>query len=230
MKNIWFDGGGYACAWSFGVSEILKESNIKFDLIGGYSAGAMIAAWMLKTDACPDKIFNSIYEAPYGPSKGTFALIGKHHLNLKYITETILGDPTELNLEQYNNKLWIPIQQINKLTVSWRNSFKDYDDIVDCIISTQCIPYIAHENFFKCWYDNSHTTRGLTVDGGIFSKSFPKNWNKNETIRISPWGSEDINMIPSAKITDILFPNFDDLVRFRFLGRRQGKEFINNYK
>ncbi len=74
MKNIWFEGGGYACVWSFGVAEILKENNFDFNMVGGYSSGSMIAMWML-TDSSPEYVFNSIYESPFGPKKGMFKLL-----------------------------------------------------------------------------------------------------------------------------------------------------------
>jgi len=227
MKNIWFEGGGYACVWSFGVAEILKENNFDFNMVGGYSAGSMIAMWML-TDSSPEYVFNSIYESPFGPKKGMFKLLKKHEYNLQHMIECILGNPIDVDINSFNNKLWIPITSITPPFRIWRNKFRDYDDLVDCSISSQCIPFVSGK-ISKCFFNDSINYKTFAIDGGIIGKTPPKSWNKQNTIIVSPWGNGDINMKPSPKITDILFPNYDNLLHYKNIGRSQGLEFLNTY-
>lgn len=56
------------------------------------------------------------------------------------------------------------------------------------------IPYLASASCSIYYYDNVGDVRGPTIDGAIFSKTFPKQWNKSDTLRISTWGSGDINL------------------------------------
>ena len=198
-------------------------------MVGGYSAGSMIAMWMLR-DTNSDDVFNSICESPFGPKKGMFKLIGKHEYNLKYMIESLLGNPLDVYVEHFNNRLWIPITSLTPPFPIWRTTFRDYDDLVDCSIASQCIPIIANGKISKCFFNNSINYKTYAIDGGVMSKTPPKSWNKNDTIIISPWGNGDINMTPQPKIKDILFPNYNDLNKFRLLGKAQGLEFINNYK
>lgn len=228
--NIWFDGGGFLCLWSLGVAEVLKSSNIKFNLCGGYSTGGGVAAYLLNNEVNGDEVFKSVITMPYGATKPMFSLIGKHEINLKHLAECVLCDPISFKLEKYNDKLYLQIRPLKRLKGSWRNNFRDYDDITECLISTQCIPYLASASCSICYYDNVGDVRGPTIDGAIFSKTFPKQWNKSDTLRISTWGSGDINLSGMGRVSDILFPNYDDLLRLRKLGNNQANEFLKTYK
>lgn len=228
MKNIWFEGGGYACAWSFGVAEVLKENNFLTDNVGGYSAGSMIAMWML-SNTNSTQVFDSIKESPFGPKKGIFKLVGKHEYNLKYMIESVLGNATDVYMQQFNNKLWIPITSLTPPFPIWRTKFRDYDDLVDCSIASQCIPFIANGKISKCFFNDSFNYKTYTIDGGIINRNPPKSWNKDNTLIISPWGNGHINMNPRPSIKNILFPDYNDLNDFRLLGRRQCLQFLNIY-
>jgi hypothetical protein len=228
--NLWFEGGGWTCCWGFGVAEAFKQKNIKIDLVGAYSAGVYPAIYML-SDLDADYSFSAIQSCPHGPTKGKFSLVGRHEKNLKHISEHMLGLPTEFKIEDFNNKLWIAIQPLERKQGCWRKIYRDYDDIVDCTISTQCIPFISHGEITKCYYDDPGVgeKKGLTVDGGLFERNPPKEWKKEETVCISQWGNGDINMEPPPGIHEILFPNLNDLSLFRKRGFDQGIKYINTY-
>ncbi len=227
--NVWFHGGGYVCVWSFGVAEAFKAANIRFNFVGGYSSGSAIAIFLLGSNDV-ESCYKSIIESPYGPLKGRFKLMGKHHINLKYVIESFLGEPAEFKPEKYNKKLWIPIQPLKISKGAWRNNYRDYDDIIDTSISSQCVPVFSHGEFTKCYYDDFKNERGPTIDGGIFSTTFPKCWDEQKTIVVSPWGNGDIVMSPRAKISDICFPRFDDIKKYRMLGQQQAIEYIKKQR
>jgi len=148
--NIWFHGGGYACIWSFGVAQAFKESNVVFENVGGYSAGALPAAFLCNPYSNVKQCLDSCFDAPYGPSRGRFTLLGKHERNLAYMGEACVGNPLDWNAgKNFNNKLWIPIRGLKSLKGSWRSVYRSYDDLVECLVSTGCIPGISGE-FSKC--------------------------------------------------------------------------------
>lgn len=223
--NIWFQGGGYACLWSFGVAQAFKENNIKFNCVGGYSAGALMAAFICNKTVDSKKVLDSAFDSPYGPNKGIFSLIGKHERNLMYMAEACVGNPLDWNNgENFNNKIWIPIRGLKTINGSWRKKYRSYDDIIDCIVSTACIPGISGE-LSKCYYEDTGDKRDITIDGGIFSLNYPKEWI-NKTIVVSPWGTGDLNMNPRAKFLDVALINKNKLNIYYNLGLQQGKEFL----
>lgn len=229
MKNIWFHGGGYACMWSFGVAQAFKELNIQFNNKGGYSAGALVATFMCNENSNVEQVFNSCFDGPYGPNKGRFNLLGKHERNLAYMGESAAGNPLDWNNgKNFNNKLWIPIKGLKQLNGTWRYQYRSYDDLIECLVSTGCIPGISGE-FSKCYYNNTGDIRGPTIDGGLFSYNPPKNWT-DETIVVSPWGNGNLNMTPRARLIDIAIPEYKTLKKYYEDGLEQGLKYANNYK
>lgn len=213
--------------WSFGVAHTFKQSNIKFDKIGGYSAGALVGSFMCNPEADIKAVFKSCFDSPYGPNKGRFTLIGKHERNLTYMGEIASGNPLDWNNgTNFNNKLWIPIRGLKSLNGSWRYKYRSYDDLINCLVSTGCIPGISGE-FSKCYYNNDGDKYGPTIDGGLFSFDPPKIWD-GKTLTISPWGKGDLNMKPRAKFVDIAIPSFSVLEKYYNLGIKQGKNFLNH--
>jgi len=225
MKNIWFQGGGYACVWSFGVAQSFKDANLYFDCVGGYSAGTLVSAYFCNPKADGEQTFNSCFDGPYGPAKGRFAIIGKHHRNLAYMGEACVGNPLDWDPKIFNNKLWIPIRGLKSIKGSWRSRYRSYDDIIECLVSTGCIPIVSE--FSKCYYDDFGDRRGPSVDGGLFSLHPPAHW-EGKTIIVSPWGKGDCNMNPSARLVDIVTPNYNVLKDYYKLGIEQGKSFLKN--
>ena len=212
--------------WSFGVAQAFKENGIEFNCVGGYSAGALIASFMCNKNAKIKDVLNSAFDSPYGPNKGRFSLLGKHERNLAYMAEACVGNPFDWNNgENYNNKLWIPIRGLKTFKGTWRSCYRNYDDIIECLVSTGCIPLISGE-LSKCYYNDTGDKRDITIDGGLFSSTPPKCW-QNETIIISPWGAGDLNMNPSAKIIDIAAPSYNTLTDYYKIGLNQGLNYIN---
>jgi hypothetical protein len=229
MKNIWFHGGGYACMWSFGVAQAFKESNITFNNIGGYSAGSLVATFMSNPNANVKDVLTSCYDSPYGPNKGRFTLLGKHQRNLAYMGENVVGNPLDWNNgANFNNKLWIPIRGLKSLKGSWRYKYRSYDDLISCLVSTNCIPGVSGE-FSNCYYDNDGDRYGPTIDGGLFSYNPPKSWI-SETIIVSPWGKGGLNMNPPAKLVDIAIPKYNTLKSYYENGFKEGLNYVNTYK
>lgn len=225
--NLWFHGGGFATIWSFGVAEEIKRLGIKTEFVGGYSAGAMVASYLLS----PNEVQNDIIEKvclgnKYSPYKDKFCMFGKAHILMKHLQETLLGDPLEFRKNIYDKKLYIPIRGLKCLSGTWRNSWRDYDDLVETCVSSSCIPGI-HGEFSTCYYDDAGSRRGPTIDGGFFSLNPPKCWDKKETLVVSPWGNGDINMKPAAKLTDLAFPKYENLKTHFNLGISQCREYFS---
>ena len=223
--NVWFQGGGYACIWSFGVAQSFKEANAIFNRTGGYSAGAIVATYLCNPYSDTKAAFDSCFDGPYGPCKGRFAIIGHHQRNLAYMGEACIGNPLDWDPNIFKDKLWIPIRGLKSLRGTWRSQYRSYDDLIECLVSTGCIPLVSSE-FSKCYYDNTGDRRGPTIDGGLFSFDPPLQWRGEETIVVSPWGTGDLNMDPAAKLVDIATPDLGTLKRYYELGLDQGKRFI----
>ena len=227
MVNIWFHGGGFASIWSYGVAEAIKRQSVPINFIGGYSAGAGVAAYAITPrDIHSDIVTKVCLANKYSPYMSKFGMIGKAHLLMKHLHEVILGDPLEFNSEIYNKKLWIPIKYLKRINGSWRNSWRDYDDLIDTFVSTTCFPGM-HGQFPVCYYDDVGFKKGPTIDGGLFSLKPPKKWNKKDTIIVSPWGKGNLNMTPKAKVSDIAFPNKENLKIHFNLGLEQGLKYFS---
>jgi hypothetical protein len=224
--NIWFQGGGYACIWSFGVAQSIKESKFNFSNVGGYSAGALVATFLCNPHTSVENCLDSCFDGPYGPKKSIFAPIGRHQRNMTYMAEACAGHPHDWNCNFYNQKLWIPIRGLMSFTGSWRSQYRNYDDLVDVVVSSGCIPGMSGE-FSSCYYQDNSEKRGPTIDGGLFSSTPPEFW-KGDTIIVSPWGSGDINMNPSARFLDVIIPRIDKLWMYYQLGVTQGRKFFSS--
>jgi hypothetical protein len=228
MKNIWFQGGGFATIWSYGVAEEIKRRGISVNFAGGYSAGAGVAAYLLtqRNDLHVDIVEKVCLKNKWSPYIGRFNMFGNGHLLMKHLHEVIVGDPLEFNKNFYDKKLWVPIRGLNSFNGSWRNSWRDYDDLIETFVSTTCLLGI-HGELSKCYYHDSGDRRGLSIDGGLFSTKPPKMWNKKNTIIVSPWGTGDLNMNPSTKLSDIVFPTKENLKTHFNMGMQQASEYFN---
>lgn len=225
--NIWFQGGGYACLWSFGVAQSFKDNNVNFNFTGGYSAGAIVSTFLCNPDVSTKDVLNSCIDGPYSPAKGRFVLFGRHERNLSYMGEACAGNPLDWHSGEYfNGKLWIPIRGLKSFRGTWRSKYRSYDDLIECIVSTGCIP-LASGELSKCYYDDRGERRGPTVDGGFFTQQPPTAWS-GKTIIVSPWGTGDINMNPKANFQDIITPSSSILIKYYLLGIESGKEYLLN--
>jgi hypothetical protein len=222
MYNLWYGGAGFNCIWSFGVAYSFKKNNIPINYAGGYSSGSLTALYSLSKDSIePEELINKILDPVTMKN-----FINRYKRNLQYITENILGSPYEFNLNTYNKKIWIPIRGLTEYKSLWRNNWRSYDDLVDTVLSTCCIPLFTG-NFNYCYYDDYNDYRGPTIDGFLSSPFKPKFWDKNKTISISPYGLGDINMTPRAKLINIIYYKRDDLKETFYRGFEQGNKFIN---
>jgi hypothetical protein len=225
--NIWFQGGGFATIWAYGVAEELKRSGIKIKCAGGYSAGASVASYLLTPRELHSVIVEKVcMENKWSPYRSTFGMLGHAGELMKNLHEVILGDPLEFTPESYNGKLWVPIRGLSSLRGSWRNSWRDYDDLIETFVSTTCFPGM-HGEFPTCYYDDVGHRRGKAIDGGLFSLTPPPSWCKKSTIIVSPWGSGDLNMHPPARILDIAFPSRSNLKIHFNLGMKQAREYFS---
>lgn len=224
--NIWFHGGAYACVWSFGFATEVKRLGIKTNFVGGYSAGALVAAYMLNLEHCEIRANNSMIKYTCSPFNNIFGIFSSHINIVPMVEEGSIYHPSFFNASHFNGKLWIPIRGIKSLTGTWRNSWRDYDDLSECLQATTCIP-IFYRKLTTCYYDDAGSRRGPTIDGGLFSFNPPKCWDKKETLVVSPWGNGDINMKPTAKLTDLAFPKYENLKIHFNLGIEQAREYFS---
>ncbi len=225
--NIWFHGGGYACIWSFGVAQAFKKLNISVDNIGGYSAGALVATFLCNPHSCVDLCLKSCYDGPYGPNKGRISLLGRHEKNMACMGNATAGNPLDWNLgHNFNGRLWIPIRGLKSFKGTWRTKYRSYDDLIECIVATGCIPGVSGE-FSRCYYDDAGDRRGPSIDGGLFSLSPPAKW-VGKNIIVSPWGKGDLNMNPRASLKDIVSPSLSALEKYYALGLEQGQTYCRN--
>ena len=227
--NIWFQGGGYACIWSFGVAQSFKEAHLTFTRTGGYSGGALVAAYSCNRNENTASALDSCFDGPYGPAKGRFAVIGKHQRNLAYMGEACMGNPLDWDPDLFNDQLWIPIRGLRSLRGTWRSRYRSYDDAIECLVATGCLPIVSSE-FSRCYYDNTGDRRGPTIDGGLFSWDPPTQWGDEKTIVVSPWGTGHFNMSPKAKLVDIVTPDYGVLKRYYELGLDQGSKFAKEIR
>lgn len=224
--NLWFQGGGFASIWAFGFADEVKRLGIKTNFVGGYSAGIGPAIYLINQEELHDIAVNICWNDKFSPYRGKFCIFGNAHILMKNLFESILDHPSSFDCNDYNGKLWVPIRGLKSLTGTWRNSWRDYDDLLETSISTTCIPGI-HGEFSTCYYDDAGSRRGPTIDGGFFSLNPPKCWDKKETLVVSPWGNGDINMKPTAKLTDLAFPKYENLKIHFNLGIEQAREYFS---
>ena len=225
--NLWFQGGGYACIWSFGFATELKRLGIKTNLVGGYSSGAVNAAYLCNTDSsCESRATWSMIRPTTSPFKKTFGIFSSRDNVIPMVEDVAIGHPSFFNPSHYNGKLWVPIREVKSLTGTWRNSWRDYDDLSETLQATSCIP-IFFKKLVTCHYDDSGPRRGPTIDGGFFSLNPPKCWDKKETLVVSPWGNGDINMKPAAKLTDLAFPKYENIKIHFNLGISHCREYFS---
>ena len=224
--NFWFEGGGYACMWSFGFAHAVKQTNLPINCIGGASGGALVSIFLANPNNTVEQVRRSVWEAPYSPAKGRFMVLGRHERNLAYMAEACLGSPIDFDPNVYAGKVWIPLRGLTCLSGTWRSRYRSYDDLIECIVATGCIPGMSGE-LSRCYLDDYGDRRGPNIDGGCFSYGKPKFWDPAMTLVVSPWGSGDLNMDPKPSWTDVACPAIDDLDRFFDLGYRQGQKFLS---
>ena len=223
--NFWFHGGGYACMWSFGVAHAIKQTSLAVNYIGGASAGALISIFLANPNNTTAKARRSVWEAPYSPANGRFKVLGHHERNLDYMAAACLGSPLDFDPEVYNEKVWIPLRGLTSLSGTWRSRYRSYEDLLECVVATGCIPGVSGK-LSRCYLDDYGDRRGPNIDGGFFSYGKPKFWAPASTIVVSPWGSGDLNMDPKPSWTDVACPAIEDLDRFFDLGYQQGQKFL----
>lgn len=224
--NIWFQGGGFACIWSFGVAEQIKRMGMQINAAGGYSAGAGVAIYLLNPNDVHDCTVDICLNNLFSPYRSNFGMMGNTHILMKHLFESVMGYHLDCDLNAYNKRLWIPIRGLKTFKGTWRNSWRDYDDLLETGISTTCIPGM-HGELSHCYYEDYNSERGPTIDGGTFSISPPQHWEKNNTVIVSPWGSGDLNMHPKASISDIAFPKKVNLKNHFNLGMEQAREYFD---
>lgn len=225
--NVWFQGGGFASIWSYGVAEEIKRRGISINFTGGYSAGSSVAAYLITPRELHSDIVEKIcLESRWSPYRGKLCMLGKAHLLMNHLHEVILGHPLDFRKDLYDKKLWVPIRGLKSLRGSWRNSWRDYDDLIETFVSTTCFPGM-HGELSPCYYDDTGSRRGPTIDGGLFSLTPPKVWDKKSTIVVSPWGTGDLNMNPCAKLSDLAFPKKVNLKTHFNLGVQQAHEYFD---
>jgi len=224
--NLWFQGGGFASIWSFGVAEEIKRLGIKTDFVGGYSAGAAVAMYVINQEELHDEVRSICLNNKFSPYRGKFCMLGNAHILMKDLFERTIGNIHDFNVASYNKKLWVPVRGLKSLRGSWRNSWRDYDDLLETGIAATCIPGI-HGEFPTCYYDDVGQRRGPTIDGGAFSFTHPKVWDKKNTVIVSPWGTGTLNMTPTAKISDLAFPKLENLKIHFNLGIEQAREYFS---
>lgn len=220
--NVWFAGGGYACLWSFGFAASLRESGVKIKRTGGASAGGLVALFCISPTVDLEKIVESVKDSPYSPYEGRFRAFGHHERNLAYMTESVLGCPHDFRADVYEGALWIPIRPIGSASGTWRSRWRSYDDMVDTIVSTGCIPGVSGR-LAVTYLDDHGDRRGRTIDGGLYTNSPPKFWHPRDTVVVSPWGDGDFNMDPRPSRISIAAPNRRDMDEFFRTGVEAGK-------
>lgn len=223
--NVWFAGGGYTCLWSFGFAYALREARFPIGRAGGASGGALVALFSVTPQADVGEVRKAVRDAPYSPYGGRFRALGRHERNLAYMAEAILGSPLGFRAESLGGALWVPLRPLTGWSGTWRSRWRSYDDVVDTMVGTGCIPGVSGK-LSEVYLDDFGERRGPVVDGGLFSNRPPAFWDPKETISVSPWGRGDVSMTPRPSWTDIACPSRGDMDRFFEMGVLDGEAFV----
>lgn len=201
MKNIWFDGGAWTCAWGGGVIQYLKkdypELLSNYERIGGYSAGGFLAL-NVYLDFNEPEFWHCFEHETHG--------IGKYHLWSEETAKRCWELDKDSRLIN-DSKLHLVVFSFSKMKTVFKSQWDSYEDFVNFTQGTVRIPLLVSKGLHNV---NGH---GWSVDGGLTQRNPPDDWEK--PLIISPWRNSDKTTIgPSKPIPKILMIKGDyDLCR-----------------
>ena len=220
MKNVWFDGGAWTCAWGAGVIQYLKKDYpdliYNYENIGGYSAGGFLAMNVYLDFNEPDFWYHFQHKT-HG--------IGKYHLWSEEVANRCWEFDQKNNKKFINdNKISLVVYSTKSLSPVIRNNWNSKEDFVNFTKGTVHIPLMCGKGFH---YVNEF---GWSLDGGLTHRNPPKEWGK--TFIVSPWRESDQYTIgPSNPINKKLLIMGDwDLCKKAFnQGIEDAKIWVKKY-
>lgn len=187
MKNIWFDGGAWTCAWGAGVLQYLKQHHPElisnYDNVGGYSAGGFLAMNLYLDFNEPDFWYAFQHET-HG--------FGKYHMWSEETANRCWEIDQQRNKKFiYDNKISLVVYSLNLLGPVIRHNWKTKEDFVSFGKASTNIPLMCRLGFH---YVKNH---GWSMDGGLTHRDPPAEWGS--TLIISPWRESSKTIIGPSK-------------------------------
>lgn len=219
MKNIWFDGGAWTCAWGAGVTQYLKQHYPdiinNYDNIGGYSAGGVLAGCHYLDFEEPDFWYCFEHEI-HG--------FGKYH---KWSEECAkrLWEKDKNNRFLNDNKLTLVIFSTKKMKPILRNQWSSKYDFINFTKATVHIPILCSPGFLKV------LDFGYSMDGGLTHRNPPKEWE--DTFIISPWRKSSKSIIGATKSPPknlLIEGDFEACKKLFDQGIEDAKIWIKNFR
>lgn len=196
MKNIWFDGGAWSCAWGGGVIQYLKKDYPEiienYSNVGGYSAGGFLAI-NVHLGFNEPQFWHAFMHETYGFMRYHRWAEEVAKRCWSFDVENKLKNDPRLHLVTYSTKF---------LKSIWRNTWHSSEDFINFTKSTTHIPILCSPGL--CYVNGF----GWCLDGGLTERQPPKNWK--ETLVISPWRKTEKFVIgPTRPITKKLVVSGD---------------------
>jgi hypothetical protein len=218
MKNIWFDGGAWTCAWGGGVIQYLKQNYPEiisnYDNVGGYSAGGYLAMNVYLDFNEPDFWYCFQHET-HG--------FGKYHLWSEEVAKRVWEK--DINKKFINdNKITLVTFSYKKLKTISRDCWSSKEDFMNFTKGTVHIPIMCGDIGFDV------ENIGLCIDGGLNHRNPPKQWD--ETLIISPWRKSSKDTIgPSSSLPKklLIIGDFDLCKKVFDQGFEDGKKWVKKY-
>lgn len=186
MKNIWFDGGAWTCAWGGGVIQYLKQDYpsiiSNYDNVGGYSAGGFLSMNVYLDFNEPD-FWHCFEHESYG--------FGKYHLWIEEVIKRVWDKDKNEKLKN-DNKINLVTFSTYKMKPIIRNNWCSKQEFVEFVKGTAHIPVMCGKGLY--YIDND---LGWSLDGGLTHRDPPKEWGN--TLIISPWRSSSKFIIAPSK-------------------------------
>ena len=218
MKNIWFDGGAWTCAWGGGVIQYLKQNYpdilSNYNNVGGYSAGGYLAMNVYLDFNEPD-FWHCFQHETHG--------FGKYHLWSEEVANRVWEK--DINKRFINdNKITLVVFSAHKLKPIIKNNWKSEEEFINFTKGTVHIPIMCGKGLHYI------QSLGWSLDGGLTHRDPPKEWEN--TLIISPWKKSSKFIIgPSKQITRklLIMGDFDLCKKIFDQGYEDAKLWVKKY-